>query len=1164
MRLDRGKVCVACYSTGVGEIKPETMNIDGRKASHAVPSRFSLFLLIVLLMPVFAAGGVFAYRACRKVDEAMREDLLTQARMVAQDSRYRRVANLTGSAADIETPTYQRIKEQLMAVRAGNPRCRFLYLVGKRGTELFFYADSEPADSKDYSPPGQVYVEAPDALRGAFDGIESVTGPYTDRWGTWITAMTPIRQPESGEVLAVFCMDVNARDWAKNVYLEGLPSILVVLLFSTVLVFLFLLLRRSHSAVRRISVSEAALRESSERFEALIDHVQTGILLIDPVDHSIVVANRKAAEMCGVSPADMIGKVCHQYVCPAPPGECPITDLRQALDNVERILLAADGRKIPIVKTAVPVNINGQDLLLESFVDISERKRVEEELKTSGSVLTASLESTADGILIVNLDGRIAQWNRKFAELWRIPDEILAKKDDDTAIDYVLSQLEAPDQFVSKVRELYSHPDQSSFDVLLFRDGRMFERYSQPQKIGDDVVGRVWSFRDVTERKRAEGALRESEARHRSIIETTAEWIWEMDLTGTHTFTNPGVTDILGYAPEEVIGQSVLSLMHPEDSAAVKAALPRLIAEKQGWRGWTLRWRHKDGSYRYLESNASPLYDETGSPVGYVGADRDITERMQAQAAQAESERMLRSIVDGSPIPAFIIGTDHRVMYWNKALEQVSGIRAEEIIGTDRQWKAFYASDRPCLADLLVEGRNEDLATWYPGKYKKAELIENAFEATDFFPEMPAGGKWLRFTAAALRDTQGKVIGAIETLEDITERKRAEAERTRLEAQLRQAQKMEAVGQLAGGIAHDFNNLLQVILGNVDIVREGLGRDTVPGKMLDEVRTAAERAADLTRQLLAFGRRQIIQPTNLDLNELIQSVLNMIRRVIGEHIELSFIPGVRLGTVHADQGQIEQVLMNLCVNARDAMPNGGALTIETENVVVSSEYCREHPWAIEGRYALLSVTDTGHGMDEATRAQIFEPFFTTKKVGHGTGLGLATVYGIVKQHNGLIHVYSEPDKGTTFKVYLPIVERPAEAVGSKVETHAAGGNETILVAEDEPLVRDLVSHILRAAGYTVLAARDGEDALRVVAEHGEHIDMALLDVVMPKLGGREVMDYIHAKYPRVRFLFSSGYSENAIHTNFVIKKGLHLITKPYRRPELLRAIREILDESPPA
>jgi CheY-like chemotaxis protein len=350
----------------------------------------------------------------------------------------------------------------------------------------------------------------------------------------------------------------------------------------------------------------------------------------------------------------------------------------------------------------------------------------------------------------------------------------------------------------------------------------------------------------------------------------------------------------------------------------------------------------------------------------------------------------------------------------------------------------------------------------------------------------------------------------------------------------------------------------------VDIIQGDLGPDTPSGQSLEELRKAASRAADLTRQLLAFSRRQIIQPVNIDMNDLIRGVLNMVRRVIGENIELCFTPGERLGAVRVDKGQIEQVLMNLCVNARDAMPEGGTLTVETENVTIGDEYCREHPWAAEGRYVLLTVTDTGHGMDEATRAHIFEPFFTTKDPGQGTGLGLATVYGIVKQHMGFVHVYSEPGIGTAFKVYIPIVDQPVDAVGSRVEASAVGGMETILVAEDEEMVRNVVTQVLRGAGYTVLTARDGEEALRVFEEHADGIDLALLDVMMPKLGGRDVMDRIHAKHPGMRLLFSSGYSEKGIHTDFVIKEGLRLITKPYQRTELLRAVRKTLDAPPRA
>ena len=417
-------------------------------------------------------------------------------------------------------------------------------------------------------------------------------------------------------------------------------------------------------------------------------------------------------------------------------------------------------------------------------------------------------------------------------------------------------------------------------------------------------------------------------------------------------------------------------------------------------------------------------------------------------------------------------------------------------------------------------------------------------------------GEWLWVSTrgrSVEQDAEGKTVRMLGTLSDIDERKR-------LEDQLRQAQKMESVGRLAGGVAHDFNNILQVILTNADLVQDTLAPGTPAREAIDEVSTAARRAADLVRQLLAFSRRQIIQPVNVDLNDLIQGVLKMLRRVIGEHIRLHFVPGERLATVFVDKGQIEQVLMNLCVNARDAMPRGGTLSIETEDVTLDAEFCRDHPWASEGRYSLVSVTDTGHGMDPATCARIFEPFFTTKGVGEGTGLGLATVYGVVKHHKGLIHVYSEPDTGTAFKVYLPAATGPEEDTGLHAAEPVTGGRETILVAEDEPTVLKLITMILRHAGYTVLATADGHEALRVFEEYAGGIDLVLLDVMMPGLSGNQVMEQIREKHHGVRFLFSSGYSESTIHADFVIQEKLHLIQKPYSKAALLREVRQVLDE----
>jgi signal transduction histidine kinase/ABC-type amino acid transport substrate-binding protein/ActR/RegA family two-component response regulator len=389
----------------------------------------------------------------------------------------------------------------------------------------------------------------------------------------------------------------------------------------------------------------------------------------------------------------------------------------------------------------------------------------------------------------------------------------------------------------------------------------------------------------------------------------------------------------------------------------------------------------------------------------------------------------------------------------------------------------------------------------------------------------------------------------------------AEADREEMQRQLLQSQKMEAIGQLAGGVAHDFNNMLQVIMGHAQMLSELCDHsDAEAAQGISEILRGAKRASELTRQLLLFSRRQVMTLQTLNFNEIVENVLKMIRRLIGEHIRLEWLPGSSVGSVQADVGMMEQVLMNLCVNARDAMPAGGVLTIETANVVIDSDYCRAHAWARPGRFVLLSVTDTGVGMDRETLDRVFEPFYTTKEEGKGTGIGLATVYGIVKQHDGMIGAYSEPGKGSLFKVYLPMTEQKAARVGARLEGAAVGGTETILLAEDDELVRELAHKMLSRAGYTVLVAVDGEEAVEVFRA-APKVDLLLLDVIMPRLGGHDALDRIRAIRPDVPALFSSGYSENAIHTNFVLHEGLALVQKPYSSDELLRAVRKALERT---
>jgi two-component system, cell cycle sensor histidine kinase and response regulator CckA len=379
------------------------------------------------------------------------------------------------------------------------------------------------------------------------------------------------------------------------------------------------------------------------------------------------------------------------------------------------------------------------------------------------------------------------------------------------------------------------------------------------------------------------------------------------------------------------------------------------------------------------------------------------------------------------------------------------------------------------------------------------------------------------------------------------------------ERELQHAQKMEAVGLLAGGIAHDFNNLLQVINGRAELVRDEPCLDAASRASVEEIGAAGRRAARLVSQLLAFSRRQVLQPETLDLDEVVATVLGLLERTLGGHIRIEFRRGERLGAVRADRGQLEQVLMNLCINARDAMPDGGVLTVETGTVNFDAVYCRAHLWARPGNYVLLSVADTGVGMDEATQARIWEPFFTTKDPGKGTGLGLPTVYGIVRQHEGLVHLYSERGRGTVFRIYLPLVAGQAAPAGAREREPARGGRERILVAEDNEAVRSLVERLLRQAGYTVVLANDGEQALQMLADSDGEVDLVLLDVVMPGLGGRQVYDRARERWPHLRFLFTSGYSFNGMHTDFVLDQGFQMIQKPFESRLLLAAVRRALE-----
>jgi PAS domain S-box-containing protein len=422
------------------------------------------------------------------------------------------------------------------------------------------------------------------------------------------------------------------------------------------------------------------------------------------------------------------------------------------------------------------------------------------------------------------------------------------------------------------------------------------------------------------------------------------------------------------------------------------------------------------------------------------------------------------------------------------------------------------------------------------------------------------GGKvFLEIDESPLKDDEGKVIGIVGAARDVTELKSAEAEREKLHAQLLHSQKMEAIGQLAGGIAHDFNNILTAIIGYSHLLK-------MKAKENDQLRTYAEnilslsdRATNLTQGLLALSRKQIINLRPVSINEIIGNVEKLLLRIIGEDIELKTILADREVTVMADGGQMEQVLMNLATNARDAMTEGGQLTIETDVVEVDNKFKKTHGFGKPGTYVLISETDTGAGMDDKTKGRIFEPFYTTKDVGKGTGLGLSIVYGIIKQHDGYINVYSEPGKGTTFKIYLPLIKAEAEREMPKVMLSPETGNETLLLAEDDKEVRDFTREILTEFGYAVVEASDGEDAIAKFTENKDRIQLLLLDVIMPKKNGKEAYDEIKRIRPDMRALFMSGYTADVIHKKGIVDEGLNFILKPVSPTVLLKKVRDMLD-----
>jgi PAS domain S-box-containing protein len=667
------------------------------------------------------------------------------------------------------------------------------------------------------------------------------------------------------------------------------------------------------------------------------------------------------------------------------------------------------------------------------------------------------------------------------------------------------------------------------------------------EELAGDLAFGITVLHARIEGRRAEWMLEESEKRLRLTLEATHLGIWDWNVKTDQWYGSPTYYTMLGYEPRSGPGtrKEWLERVHPDDLRHVRGKIEAVLSGDFNEYCYEARLRHADGSYRWQQVRGFGIErDQDGSVTRMLGTRVDISERKAAEDALHESERKFRALAENSPDNIFRYDRDCRLLYANHQVKTTLSLADSLFLGKT----PLELSPEGLFAGGLAEAENYQ--TILQGVIRSGEVADVEMRV------QTSGGAFrvhsVRF--AAERGGDGQIVGALAFGRDVTEMKK-------LVEQLGQSQKIEAVGQLAGGVAHDFNNILTAIIGFSNIAKMRMKPGDPQEPLIDQILAAADRAAHLTRSLLAFSRKQVLDPKPIDLNNVVRNIEKLLGRLIGEDVEFSAQLTGQCLIVMADAGQIEQVLMNLATNARDAMPAGGSLSITTEVKAIGEDYITTHGYGKAGQYALIVVSDTGHGMDAQTLGRVFEPFFTTKKPGKGTGLGLSMAYGIVKQHDGYINVYSEPGNGTTFRIYLPLITLAVEDAHPNTGTPPPGGTETLLLAEDDQVIRTLMAGVLTDYGYQVIEAVDGKDALDKITAQLRKIDLLILDVIMPKMSGKEVYDSVKAQGPSPKALFISGYTADSLNRRGIFEEGVHFIAKPVSPSELLHKIRSILDEA---
>ncbi len=882
--------------------------------------------------------------------------------------------------------------------------------------------------------------------------------------------------------------------------------------------------------ITEYKLAEAALRESEQRYRKLFESNPHPMWVYDVETLAIKAVNEEAIRHYGYSKKEFLGKTIKDMLAEEdttqfPEGQ-PIDDVQLSLKSFLKHK-KKDGTIIDVEVISHEVILEGHKVRLDLVNDITERKRAEEELRDSEQRYRTLFDNNPHPMWVYDVEAlRILAVNQAAIQHYGYTkEEFLSKTILDMHPGEEISRLlkVIPRDFETltpKSYWLHKKKDGTTIDVEVTFHGLVFDGHK----------ARLGLINDITERKRAEKALRDSEQRYRELFENNPHPMFFYDIeTLAILAVNNAMVAHYGYTREEFLQMTLKDIRPVED-------IPTLLEDLASFTSnihINSRRRHKkkDGTIFNVEGTSHDILFE-GRKARLVMVN-DITER---QRVEEERDRFFTVSLD----MLCIAGFDGYFKRLNPTWKKTLGFTNEELMS------------KPFIEFVHPEDRQQTL--------EQASNLSDGHKVLSFenrYLSKNGSYRWLLWSATAYPEQQ--LIFAV--AHDITERKKAEEALSKTEEHLRQTQKMEAIGRLAGGVAHDFNNLLTAVIGYSEMALKKAALDSPIRNDILEVKKAGERAASLTNQLLAFGRKQMLQPKILDFNSVVENIGKMLRRLIGEHIDIAVIPEAKLGLVKADPGQIEQVIVNLALNARDAMPKGGKLTLETANVHLTDEYAYSHLEVTPGQYVMFALTDTGIGMDMKIMARIFEPFFTTKELGKGTGLGLAMVYGIIKQSGGHVAIYSEQGVGTTVKIYLPRIDETPSVASLQSNMAAPQKNhETILLVEDEAIVRDLTARILRDLGYEVIVASNGKEALEIAANNIEKIELVISDIVMPHMGGKELVEQLMLLKPQIKKIFMSGYTENSIVHQGVIDPTIDFLQKPFSYEAIATKVREVLDK----